>query len=195
MAPETRRPHHHSELTSCYHDAFPPWGHYHNNIVLFYHDSTITRSHFMDPTDCAIKGFYCIIKLILSIFLFHSLPTSSNLTWSWDGVRSRPSRNRTRLSSWGFCMSFSSSRSRSWHWESCNRNTTVSHSHSIGKAYTFYQWYSQFSASLNMAQNFHKTWGNCHRLARISIKFISMVESMCVPNMYVVYEIFWAIEC
>ena len=26
---------------------------------LFYHDSPITRSHFMDPTDRAIKGFYC----------------------------------------------------------------------------------------------------------------------------------------
>ena len=30
------------------------------NIVLFYHDSPIARSHFMDPTDRAIKGFYCI---------------------------------------------------------------------------------------------------------------------------------------
>ena len=59
MAPGTRRPHHDSELTSCYHDAFLTWGHYHNNIVLFYHDSPITRSHFMDPTDRAIKGFYC----------------------------------------------------------------------------------------------------------------------------------------
>ena len=36
------------------------WFHYHNNIVLFYHDSPITRSHFMDPTDHAIKWFYCI---------------------------------------------------------------------------------------------------------------------------------------
>ena len=44
---------------SCYHDAFRTWGHYHNNIVLFYHDSPITRSHFMDPTNRAIKGFYC----------------------------------------------------------------------------------------------------------------------------------------
>ena len=59
MAPGTRRPHHDSELISCYHDAFLTWGHYHNNIVLFYHDSPITRSHFMDPTDRAIKGFYC----------------------------------------------------------------------------------------------------------------------------------------
>ena len=60
VAPGTRRPHHDSELISCYHDAFRTWGHYHNNIVLFYHDSPITRSHFMDPTDRAIKGFYCI---------------------------------------------------------------------------------------------------------------------------------------
>ena len=59
LAPGTRRPHHDSELISCYHDAFLPWGHYHNNIVLFYHHSPITRSHFMDPTDRAIKGFYC----------------------------------------------------------------------------------------------------------------------------------------
>ena len=60
VAPGTRRPHHDSELISCYHYAFLTWGHYHNNIVLFYHDSPITRSHFMDPTDRAIKGFYCI---------------------------------------------------------------------------------------------------------------------------------------
>ena len=59
LAPGTRHPHHDSEWSSCYHDAFLPWGHYHNNIVLFYHDSPITRSHFMDPTDHAIKGFYC----------------------------------------------------------------------------------------------------------------------------------------
>ena len=64
IAPGTRRPHHDSELTSCYHDAFLTWGHYHNNIVLFYHDSPITRSHFMDPTDRAIKGFYCTLKKI-----------------------------------------------------------------------------------------------------------------------------------
>ena len=51
---------HDSELISWYHDAFLPWDHYLNNIVLFYHDSPITRSHFMDPTDRAIKGFYCI---------------------------------------------------------------------------------------------------------------------------------------
>ena len=63
LAPGTRRPHHDSELTSCYHDAFLPWGHYHNSIVLFYHDSPITRSHFMDPTDCVIKGFYCIWRI------------------------------------------------------------------------------------------------------------------------------------
>ena len=60
MAPGTRRPQHDSELTSCYHKAFLPWGSYHNNIVLFYHDSPITRSHFMDLTDRAIKSFYCI---------------------------------------------------------------------------------------------------------------------------------------
>ena len=39
MAPGTRRLHHDSELISSY--------------------SPITRSHFMDPTDRAIKGFYC----------------------------------------------------------------------------------------------------------------------------------------
>ena len=61
LAPGTRHPHNDSESSSCYHDAFLPWGHYHNNIVLFYHDSPITRSHFMDPTDRAIKGFYCIM--------------------------------------------------------------------------------------------------------------------------------------
>ena len=55
LAPGTRRPHHNSELSLCYHDAFLPWGHYHNNIVLFYHNSPITRSHFMDPTDRAIN--------------------------------------------------------------------------------------------------------------------------------------------
>ena len=60
VAPGTRRPHHDSELISWYHEAFRTWGHYHNNNVLFYHDSPITRSHFMDPTDRAIKGFYCI---------------------------------------------------------------------------------------------------------------------------------------
>ena len=59
VAPGTRRPHHDSELTSCHHDVFLTWRHYHNNIVLFYHNSPITRSHFMDPTDRAIKGFYC----------------------------------------------------------------------------------------------------------------------------------------
>ena len=62
VAQGTRRPHHDSELISCYHDAFQTWGNYHNNIVLFYHDSPITRSHFMDPTDRAIKGFYCISR-------------------------------------------------------------------------------------------------------------------------------------
>ena len=59
LAPGTRHPHHDGELTSCYHDTFLPWDLYHNNIVLFNHDSPITRSHFMDPTDRAIKGFYC----------------------------------------------------------------------------------------------------------------------------------------
>ena len=60
MASGTVHPNHDSELISWYHDAFLPWDHYLNNIVLFYHDSPITRSHFMDPTDRAIKGFYCI---------------------------------------------------------------------------------------------------------------------------------------
>ena len=82
LAPGTRHPHHDSEASSCYQDAFLPWGHYYNNIVLFYHDSPITRSHFMDPTDRAIKGFYCInilsaeeisrIHVIISVrFLMH----------------------------------------------------------------------------------------------------------------------------
>ena len=65
MAPGTRHPHHDSELISCYHDAFLTWGHYQNNIVLFYHDSPITRSHFMDPTDRAIKGFYCNTQICI----------------------------------------------------------------------------------------------------------------------------------
>ena len=60
----TMHPHHDSELNSWYHDAFLPWDHYLNNIVLFYHDSPITRSHFMDPTDRAIKGFYCILSCV-----------------------------------------------------------------------------------------------------------------------------------
>ena len=68
VAPGTRHPHHDSELISCYHDAFRTWGHCHNNIVLFYHDSPITRSHFMDPTDRAIKGFYCICTCIFYHF-------------------------------------------------------------------------------------------------------------------------------
>ena len=68
MAPGTSCPHHDSELTSCYHDAFLPWGHYHNNIVLFYHDSPVTRSYFMDPTDRAIKGFYCITISMIQIW-------------------------------------------------------------------------------------------------------------------------------
>ena len=74
LAPGTRHPHHDSELSSCYHDAFLPWGHYHNNIVLFYHDSPITRSHFMDPTDRAIKGFYCIN---FATVFYIKLPTST----------------------------------------------------------------------------------------------------------------------
>ena len=68
MAPGTRRPHHDSELTSCYHDAFLTWSQYHNNIVLFYHDSPITRSRFMDPTDGAIKGFYCTSHKLCTLF-------------------------------------------------------------------------------------------------------------------------------
>ena len=63
MAPGTRRPHDDSEVTWCYHDTFLPWGHYHNNIVLFYHDSPLTRSHFIGPTDRAIKGLYCNWKI------------------------------------------------------------------------------------------------------------------------------------
>ena len=61
MASGIMHPHHDSELISWYHDAFLPWYHYLNNIVLFHHDSPITRSHFIDPTDRAIKGFYCTI--------------------------------------------------------------------------------------------------------------------------------------
>ena len=67
MAPGTRSPHQDSELTSCYHDAFLPWGHYHNNIVLFYQGSPITPSHFMDATDRAIKSFYCILNFQKSL--------------------------------------------------------------------------------------------------------------------------------
>ena len=79
LAPWTRHPHHDSESSSCYHDAFLPSGHYHNNIVLFYHDSPLTRSHFMDPTDRAIKGFYCIIVLLVG---------TKNLRFpqKWQGV-------------------------------------------------------------------------------------------------------------
>ena len=84
LAPGTRHPHHDSESSSCYHDAFLPWGHYHNNIVLFYHDSPITRSHFMDPTDRAIKGFYCI-----------NLPVSQRI-WSCVEKRPPPLCNRNR---------------------------------------------------------------------------------------------------
>ena len=76
MAPGIRRPHHDSELISCYHDAVLTWGHYHNNIVLFYHDSPITRSHFMDPIDRAIRGFYCISKFE------HGNPWSRSCVWS-----------------------------------------------------------------------------------------------------------------
>ena len=73
VAPGTRRPHHDSELISCYHDAFRTWGHYYNNIVLFYHDSPITRSHFMDPTDRAIKGSYCISMISRKLRSFSSI--------------------------------------------------------------------------------------------------------------------------
>ena len=81
-------PHHDSELTLCYHDVFLTWGHHHNNIVLFYHDSPITRSHFMDPTDRAIKGFYCtqnntVCQLkYLNMFWLHSAISWSLSTWS-----------------------------------------------------------------------------------------------------------------
>ena len=81
VAPGTRRPHHDSELISCYHEAFRTWGHYHNNIVLFNHDSLITRSHFMDPTDRAIKGFYCIY---IYIYIYQTFYTSNpQLSFRW----------------------------------------------------------------------------------------------------------------
>ena len=88
LAPGTRQPHHDSESSSYYHDAFLPWGHYHNNIVLFYHDSPITRSHFMDPTDRAIKGFYCICiitELCISTLLNYGYPlwSISNYGYPW----------------------------------------------------------------------------------------------------------------
>ena len=86
VAPGTRRPHHDSELISCYHDAFRTWGHYHNNIVLFYHDSPITRSHFMDPTERAIKGFYC-----MSLYVFQ---------YSYRKISEAFQANATRLSRW-----------------------------------------------------------------------------------------------
>ena len=78
VAPGTRRPHHDSELISCYHHAFRTWGHYHNNIVLFYHNSPITRSHFMDPTDRAIKGFYCNNNITKYHPANHKIPVYSN---------------------------------------------------------------------------------------------------------------------
>ena len=73
MASGTKQPHHDSELISWYHDAFLPWDHFLNNILLFYHDSPITRSHFMDPTDRAIKGFYCISKTMWWIIITNFL--------------------------------------------------------------------------------------------------------------------------
>ena len=33
---------------------------YYHNIVLFDYNSPITQSHFVDPTNHVIKGFYCI---------------------------------------------------------------------------------------------------------------------------------------
>ena len=89
VAPGTRRPHHDSELISCYHDAFLTWGRYHNNIVLFYHNSPVTRSHFMDPTDRAIKGFYCItLSVCITIHLCFSLrrPFVHGLFVSWGAT-------------------------------------------------------------------------------------------------------------
>ena len=80
LAPGTRHPHHDSESSSCYHEAFLLWGHYHNNIVLFHHDSPITRSHFVDPTDRAIKGFYCIYVTKLSHHRF----------WKWHLFSAKP---------------------------------------------------------------------------------------------------------
>ena len=74
-------PHHDSELISWYHDAFLPWDHYLNNIVLFFHDSPITRSHFMDPTDRAIRGFYCICNKLRTNSLFPKY-TIHRRSWS-----------------------------------------------------------------------------------------------------------------
>ena len=93
VAPGTRRPHHDSELISCYHDAFRTWGNYHNNIVLFYHDSPITRSHFMDPTDRAIKGFCCNYKEFLLVHPYFSLVLTlfhRSRTEDWQVSRSLP---------------------------------------------------------------------------------------------------------
>ena len=61
VAPGTRRPHHNSELISCYHEAFRTWGHYHNNIVLFYHDS---------PMICQINGALTFFAFIILFGFF-----------------------------------------------------------------------------------------------------------------------------
>ena len=90
MAPGTRRPHHDSELISCCHDAFRTWGHYHNNIGLFYHDSPITRSHFMDPTNRAIKGFYCTSCRVMCAIMQEYIPWSKGLVqiqWNYFGIQ------------------------------------------------------------------------------------------------------------
>ena len=95
LAPGTRRPHHDSELTSCYHDAFLPWDLCHKNIVLFYHDSPITRSHFLDPTDRAIKGFYC--NMIWSNKKAQSSKLWSNSFDSYALIVSRTNLERSRI--------------------------------------------------------------------------------------------------
>ena len=89
-------PHHDSELISWYHDAFLPWDHYLNNIVLFYHDSPITRSHFMDPTDRAIKGFYCMYDLVKA---YRNMQKSIANQWveDWEA-----SNGRTKETTWLF---------------------------------------------------------------------------------------------
>ena len=76
-----------------------PTDHYLNNIVLFYHDSPITRSHFMDPTDRAIKGFYCItirdfldpnIDVIKGPYFITNLQmTSCHCVFEWTYLGSR----------------------------------------------------------------------------------------------------------
>ena len=100
MVPGTRRPHHDNKLTSWYHDAFVPWDHYHNNIVLFYHDSPLTRSHFMDPTDRAIKGFYCKSNNIVTCFSSFFVADSVVLCTKGSHCRAWNTRSRETLRTW-----------------------------------------------------------------------------------------------